>query len=89
MDALVWNFTVLGEASREISTELKEARPRLPWGDPVRLRKRIVHGYWSVEADVLLSTARDDVPVLRSELRSSLAEPAADRPLGDPLMPAP
>ena len=70
MDALLWNFTVLGEASGQISPELKKDHPRLPWADPVRLRNRIVHGYWSVEADVLLSTARDDIPVLLSELRS-------------------
>lgn len=73
MDALLWNFTVLGEASGQVSTELKSAHPEVPWADPVRLRNRIVHRYWSVEPDVLLSTARDDVPALLSGLRSVAA----------------
>lgn len=49
IDALLWNFTVLGEASGQVSDDLKNAHPELPWADPVRLRNRIVHGYWSVE----------------------------------------
>ena len=28
----------------------------------MRLRNRIVHGYWSVDLDVLLATANDDLP---------------------------
>lgn len=64
LDALLWNFTVLGEAARAVSDELKAAHPEVPWSDPVRLRNRIVHGYWSVDLDVLTSTARTDLPTL-------------------------
>lgn len=64
LDALLWNFTVLGEAARSVSDEVKAGHPDVPWADPVRLRNRIVHGYWSVDLDVLMSTARDDLPAL-------------------------
>ena len=69
VDALLWNFTVLGEASNQVSSDLKEANPHVPWSDPVGVRNRIGHGYWSVEPDVLLTAAREDVPgwSLRSE----------------------
>ena len=70
LDALLWNFTVLGEASGQVSDFLKAAHPEVPWADPVRLRNRIVHGYWSVDLDVLVSTARDDVPGLVEALRA-------------------
>lgn len=70
LDAFLWNFTVLGEAAGQVSDEMKAAHNWISWSDPVRLRNRIVHGYWSVEIDVLLSTARDDIPGLRAELRS-------------------
>ncbi|MBK5222303.1 MAG: DUF86 domain-containing protein [Acidimicrobiia bacterium] len=69
LDALLWNFTVLGEGSGQVSAELKADHPEVAWADPVRLRNRIVHGYWSVDLDVLVSTARDDVPRLVAELR--------------------
>lgn len=69
LDALLWNYTVLGEAAAQVSDDLKDAHPEVPWADPVRLRNRIVHGYWSVDLDVLISTARDDLPDLVRTLR--------------------
>lgn len=62
LDALMWNYTVLGEAARSVTDEMKVAHPEVPWFDPVRLRNRIVHGYWSIELDVLVSTAPLDLP---------------------------
>jgi uncharacterized protein with HEPN domain len=64
LDALLWNFTVLGEAAARLSDELRAAHAEVSWDDPVRLRNRIVHGYWSIDLDVLVSSARDDVPAL-------------------------
>jgi len=45
-DALLWNFTVLGEASSQVSQDLKDAHPEVGWSKPMRMRNRIVHGYW-------------------------------------------
>jgi uncharacterized protein with HEPN domain len=48
-DALLWNFTVLGEAAAQLSADLKEQFPDIAWQQPSRLRNRIVHGYWSID----------------------------------------
>ena len=56
-DSLLWNFTVLGEAAGLVSDETKARFPDIPWRNPVRLRNRVVHGYWSVDVDVLHTTA--------------------------------
>lgn len=69
-DALLWNFTVLGEAVGQLSETTTGAHPNVEWSDPVRLRNRIVHGYWSVALDVLVTTARDDLPAFISEARA-------------------
>ncbi|MFT4215600.1 MAG: DUF86 domain-containing protein [Micropruina sp.] len=45
-DALLWNFTVLGEAAAQLSDEFKAEHPGVKWGRPSQLRNRIVHGYW-------------------------------------------
>lgn len=71
-DALLWNFTVLGEASGQISADMKAAHPELPWADPLRLRNRIVHGYWSVDMEVLAEIARDDLPSFLAGVNSVL-----------------
>lgn len=73
-DALLWNFTVLGEAVAQLTQDLKDAHPGVSWSDPVRMRNRIVHGYWSVDLDLLVATARDDLPAFLEQLRT--IEPA-------------
>ncbi len=57
-DALLWNFTVLGEAVGHLSDATKDAHPGLVWMAPVRMRNRIVHGYWSIDLDVLVTSVR-------------------------------
>jgi len=44
-DALLWNFTVLGEAVGQLSDDIKHDHPEVGWASPVRMRNRIVHGY--------------------------------------------
>jgi len=63
-EALLWNFTVLGEAANQISEELKEANGQINWSDPIRMRNRIIHGYWSIDIEILIATAKNDLPEL-------------------------
>lgn len=46
-DALLWNFTVLGEASTQLDVAFKRRYPHINWARPTQLRNRIIHGYWS------------------------------------------
>jgi uncharacterized protein with HEPN domain len=67
-ESLLWNFTVLGEAAAQLSPELKDRFPDVPWQQPARLRNRIVHGYWSIDLEILHTTARDQLPSFTSAL---------------------
>ncbi len=72
-DALLWNFTVLGEAAGQLSAEVKAKFPDIPWQQPVRLRNRIVHGYWSIDLDVLQTTADKQLAAFIADLRGVLS----------------
>src|SRR5215467_788824 len=72
-DALLWNFTVLGEAAAQLSAELKDQFPDITWQQPMRLRNRIVHGYWSIDLEVLHTTATEQLPAFAASLRSVLS----------------
>lgn len=71
-DAILWNLTVLGEAATQVSDDLKTNRSEVVWSDPIRLRNRLVHGYWSIEMEVVVATAADDLPPLLTQLRAVL-----------------
>ena len=71
-DALLWNFTVLGEAVGQLSDEIKDHHPEIGWSSPVRMRNRIVHGYWSIDLDILMTAARDDLGGFLDAVRALL-----------------
>jgi len=72
-DALLWNFTVLGEAVGQLSASVKSRFPEIAWQQPLRLRNRIIHGYWSIDMDVLHTTANEQLPGFVDDLRRVLA----------------
>ncbi|MGQ0629924.1 MAG: HepT-like ribonuclease domain-containing protein [Sporichthyaceae bacterium] len=72
-DALLWNFTVLGEAAAQLDDDVKARFAEISWAQPARLRNRIVHGYWSIDLEILHTTAADLLPALVEQLRAALA----------------
>lgn len=52
-EAVLWNFTVLGEAANQISESTRHLHEQIGWRDPVRVRNRVVHGYGSVDTTCL------------------------------------
>ncbi|MCC5951008.1 MAG: DUF86 domain-containing protein [Acidimicrobiia bacterium] len=71
-DALLWNFTVLGEAAAQLDEAVRNRFPEIPWARPARLRNRIIHGYWSIDLEILHTTARDVLPKFVDQLQAAL-----------------
>lgn len=59
-EALLWSFTVLGEASGQLDEDLRSKFPHVQWRAATALRNRIVHGYWQISTSILLTTGQDD-----------------------------
>jgi uncharacterized protein with HEPN domain len=87
-DALLWNFTVLGEAAGQLSAEVKAKFPDVAWQQPIRLRNRIVHGYWSIDLDVLHNCSRA-VAELRCQPASRSKQPDAALTISSRTVPLP
>jgi uncharacterized protein with HEPN domain len=68
-DTILWNMTVLGEAASQVSDALNSGHPAVEWNPPTQMRNRIVHGYWSVDLDIIVATIRDKLPPLVATLR--------------------
>jgi uncharacterized protein with HEPN domain len=73
-DALLWNLTVLGEAAAQVDDEVKARFPEVEWARPVQLRNRVVHGYWSIDVEILHTTAKDLLPGFVERLRKVLVD---------------
>jgi uncharacterized protein with HEPN domain len=58
------------EAAAQLPSDLKASNPEIPWQQPSRLRNRIVHGYWSIDLDILITTATEQLPAMVDQLRA-------------------
>ncbi|MFN0171925.1 MAG: DUF86 domain-containing protein [Bryobacteraceae bacterium] len=65
---------MLGEAASRVSTELKQHAPEIPWPEIVRMRNRLIHGYFDIDPETVWDTVVTDVPPLIPLLESLLTE---------------
>ena len=60
---------IIGEAAYMITKEFKESHPQLPWRQIEGMRHILVHGYYSISAEVLYDVIQNDIPALVPVLR--------------------
>jgi uncharacterized protein with HEPN domain len=75
--ALVRLMEVVGEAAGKIPPEDRSKYPQIPWGEIVSLRNRLIHGYDSVDFDILWQIVTSDLSLLITELEKLI--PPADK----------
>lgn len=73
--ALVRLLEIVGEAAARVPEGFQDGHPDIPWRDIADLRNRLIHGYDSVNFDILWTIVREDLPPLIGRL-SALLEPA-------------
>lgn len=72
VDAVLRNFTVIGEAANHLPAEVKEAHPEVPWTDMSDLRNIVVHEYFGVDLNIIWHTIREELPGLIPLLEATL-----------------
>ena len=53
IDAVVRNFEIIGEASKNISTDIKEQFPKTDWRSIAGFRDMLIHGYFGIDTEIL------------------------------------
>ena len=69
IEAVQYNFIVIGEAAAHLARELTDSHPEIPWAEMRGLRNVVAHTYFAVSSSVLWQTARSDLPPLVDRLR--------------------
>jgi uncharacterized protein with HEPN domain len=55
---------ILGEASKGVSEATKASHKEIPWANMAATRDRLIHGYFSVDLDVVWQIVHNDLPPL-------------------------
>lgn len=63
VDAVIRNFEIIGEASKNLPNELKDKYAHVPWEEMYRLRNRVTHEYFGIDYDIIWDIAAKELPL--------------------------
>ncbi len=72
-DAVILNFIVIGEATKNLNAALKEEHPNINWKGIAGFRDILIHQYRRTRLELVWRTAQDDLPALKAAIISILA----------------
>lgn len=67
-DAVIRQFEIIGEATKNLSDSFREHNPYMPWKDLAGFRDKLIHQYFGVDLSMVWRSVVDDVPVLLDEV---------------------
>lgn len=65
-DAVIRQLEIVGEASRQIPTLIKEKFPDIPWRDINGMRNKLVHEYFAVDRETVWNVLKLDLYDLKN-----------------------
>lgn len=70
VDAVLRNFEVIGEAAKNIPNDLRKEYEDVPWSEMAGMRDKLIHGYTTIELEIIWATVEEDIPSLRDQLEA-------------------
>ncbi|MEX2568699.1 MAG: DUF86 domain-containing protein [Cyclobacteriaceae bacterium] len=74
IDAVIRNFEVIGEASKNLPKGFKENYPEIPWNEMYLLRNKVSHEYFGIDYEILWDVASNYLPENRKQIEAILQE---------------
>jgi len=67
-DGVIRQLEIIGEATRNLSSELCQRHPEVRWGEIIGLRNRIAHAYYNIDLGVVWDIVQEDLPLLKRDV---------------------
>ena len=71
-DAVIRNFEIIGEASKQLSEQVKKLRGDIPWRDIAGLRDVLIHDYMGVDIKEVWNVVTNHLPILEKAIEQLL-----------------
>ena len=73
MRAWTRSLEIIGEATKHVPDDLRERYPQVQWRKMAGMRDQLIHGYITVDLDLVWSVVTEHIPELKREVEAILA----------------
>jgi uncharacterized protein with HEPN domain len=78
---MVNRLQLIGEACRGLTNEFRARHPEIPWRAIIGMRDHLVHGYFTIDPDIVWTAVTDRIPELAAQVRKALeTDPSVQEP---------
>ena len=74
VDAVIRNFEIIGEASKNLPEKIKEKYKEIPWDEMYRLRNRVTHEYFGIDYEIIWDIATNYLPENRESIEDIIIQ---------------
>jgi uncharacterized protein with HEPN domain len=72
--AAVRALEIIGEATKRLPMSLRQEYPDIPWKNMAGMRDRIIHGYDTVDLEIVWDVVKVDIPQIRPLIQQILVD---------------
>jgi uncharacterized protein with HEPN domain len=72
--AVVRALEIVGEATKRLPMDLRDKYPDVPWKNMAGMRDRIIHGYDTVDLQIVWDVVKVDVPRIKPQIQQILVD---------------
>jgi uncharacterized protein with HEPN domain len=72
IDAVVRNVEIIGEAANNLNRDFRSKNQTIEWRKIIDTRNRIVHGYATVDLEIIWIITQNDLSNLKTEIQNIL-----------------
>jgi len=72
--AVVRALEIIGEASKRLPLSLRDQYSEIPWRGMAGVRDRIIHGYDTVDLQIVWDVVKKDIPAIKPQIQRILTD---------------
>ncbi len=66
LSAVIRKLEIIGEATKQLSEELRSKYPDIPWKEMAGMRDRLIHFYFGVDYKLVWETVKTRIPKIKA-----------------------
>lgn len=70
--AVTWQLAVIGEAVANLTRDFRSKNLQIAWNKISGTRNHLIHGYFSIDFDIVWDTTQKDLPILKKQIEEIL-----------------